>query len=79
MQTTENTSRPRFDCASDVSTQTTHTASLQQSYLRSHQPHVLTDALKAQLAVDNQQRRRRLYPRLEQTLAIIEQNSITRS
>ncbi|MFZ1180841.1 MAG: hypothetical protein WAN92_04865 [Herbaspirillum sp.] len=79
MMQTENTSRPRFSCASDVSTQMTHAATPQQSYLGSHQPHVLTDALKAQLAVANQQRRKRLYPRLEQALATIEQNNITRS
>lgn len=72
MQTTANTSRH----PSDVSAQTTRTAT-PQSYLRSHQPHVLTDALKAQLAIANQQRREHLYPRLKQTLAAMKQNSIT--
>jgi hypothetical protein len=41
------------------------------------QPHVLTDALKAQLAAANQQRRENLYPRLVQTLATIEQSTPT--
>lgn len=78
MRIIANTSRPGFDQASNVPAQTTRAAT-PQSYLRSHQPHVLTDALKAQLAVTNRQRRERLYPRLEQTLAAMEQNSITHS
>lgn len=41
------------------------------------QPQVLTDALKAQLAAANQQRRENLYPRLVQTLAVIEQGAPT--
>jgi hypothetical protein len=41
------------------------------------QPQVLTDALKAQLAAANQQRRESLYPRLVQTLAVIEQGAPT--
>ncbi len=39
------------------------------------QPHVLTEALKAQLAAANQQRRENLYPRLVQTLATIVQSA----
>lgn len=43
------------------------------------QPHVLTEDVKAQLAAANQRRRESLYPRLAQTLATVEQNSVTRS
>lgn len=80
MQTTSSDGSSNVVQASFVATanRASHTAAMPYPY-QPGQPHVLTDALKAQLAVANQQRRENLYPRLVQTLATIEQSTPTHS
>lgn len=72
MQTTSNDGRFSAILASSMA------AALPYPYQPS-QPHVLTDALKAELAAANQQRRESLYPRLVQTLTTIGQSAPTHS
>ncbi|WP_034295210.1 hypothetical protein [Herbaspirillum sp. RV1423] len=79
MQTTENNDRLNSVHASSFPVRQAHTPSSVSHPYQPGQPQVLTDDLKAQLAEANQRRRENLYPRLAQTLATMEQGSVTRS
>jgi hypothetical protein len=83
MQTTETNDRVisihSSGLASGSATKSARTASGVAHPYQPSQPHVLTEDVKAQLAEANQRRRENLYPRLAQTLATVEQSSVTRS